>query len=266
MTDEQRAALRARIAEADRRFRPLGRLPSPIAWVDPVALAAAADVLQGAREVPVLDVVGELEPAPAAAPPLPSSTRSSSTTATAPATRGVCPCGFGLPEYPKHSAECPKAATMGACEQALICVLSARDPKSMTRDELAIVSGYSCASDSYAGALALLRQARLIEGPPDALRSTAAGRHEARGYTPDLPRGNLITYWAEKVGTYAGTLLEVATAAYPGELGRDDLAARAGYPPTSGSYASARAKLRKLHLLAGFRATGALMQNARAAS
>jgi hypothetical protein len=140
----------------------------------------------------------------------------------------------------------------------LLAVLTRHAP--LSRVELGLRAGYSVTSGGYSSALGHLRDCKLIEGPSSDLRRTAADVGPSVE-SVNLPH-DLIGYWAEKVGGAAGVILNVATAAYPQELSRVELAHRAGYRATSGGYSSALGKLRSLHLLDGCRASDALMKSA----
>ncbi len=155
------------------------------------------------------------------------------------------------------------AGELGGCEMALLAVLL-RQRMAIGRVELGLRAGYSVTSGGYSAALGRLRAKHLIEGPASAIRATSAGDDLARSASLEsvnLP-AELVSYWAEKVGGAAGTILTTAAAAYPGELSRLELAERAGYRATSGGYSAALGTLRKLHLLDGCRASDALMRAA----
>lgn len=149
---------------------------------------------------------------------------------------------------------------LSACELALLKVLAGHGP--IGRVELGLRAGYSVTSGGYSSALGHLRDRSLIAGQSGGITVTTDGL-VALGASnpPDLPI-DLVGYWAEKVGGAAGTILQVATAAYPDTLSRDELAERAGYRATSGGYSSALGRLRTLHLLDGCRASDELMRSA----
>ena len=150
------------------------------------------------------------------------------------------------------------AATLTSYQRALLRVL--KQHGRVNRAQLALIAGYSPNSGSFTEALALLRSQGLLDG----LALTPAGQAAAGSVEP-LPTGQgLVRYWCERVGAYAGTLLQVIVTAYPESLTREELADRAGYH-TSGSFTEAIAKLRKLDLITarGLRASEALMGGVR---
>lgn len=153
-------------------------------------------------------------------------------------------------------------AELGACELTLLAVLS-RQPDPISRSELGIRAGYAVTSGGYSSALGRLRQRSLIGGSSSGLSVTPEGGRALHGATDvPSPPENLVSYWAERLGNAAGSILNIAAAAYPNELSRVELAERAGYRVTSGGYSSALGRLRSLHLLKGCRASDALMRMA----
>ena len=115
----------------------------------------------------------------------------------------------------------------------------------LPRPQLGFLSGYSPRSGGFSKALGLLRAQGLLEG----FALTEAGV-AAASPVDGLPQGpELITYWCERVGDYAGALLQVLATAYPGELPREVLAERSGYASASGGFSKALGKLRKLDLV-----------------
>ena len=147
---------------------------------------------------------------------------------------------------------------MSECEHAILRVLVARG-KPSTRAQVAILSEYSSRSGSFAQALAALRVAGYMTGSSNALEATPDGRNVI-GHVPPLPTGRqALEHWRVKLGECEGAILQVLAQAYPAEVDRDRLATSTGYSARSGSFAQALAKLRKLELVDGFRASSALM-------
>lgn len=152
---------------------------------------------------------------------------------------------------------------LGGCELSLLVVLACQQ-NALSRVELGLRAGYSVTSGGYSAALGQLREKALIEAAGvGGIRSTPAGRQALLTAPPIEVPGDVIDYWATKVGGAMSTILLVATAAYPKGLSRVELAERAGYRPTSGGYSAALGQLRRLHLLDGCRASDALMMSAK---
>jgi hypothetical protein len=147
-------------------------------------------------------------------------------------------------------------ATLDQCACSILAVLSSAEGRTWSRRAVAIEAQYSVTSGSFGGSLAALRMRGFIDGAPRALHATDRGRGYAKreGLQPP-PRGaSLAEYWSEKVGYYAGSLLQIlASPAAPQT--RDELAQRAGYSVTSGSFGSALSTLRRLGLVDGLKAS-----------
>jgi hypothetical protein len=63
----------------------------------------------------------------------------------------------------------------------------------------------------------------------------------------------LIDYWCEKLGPCASAMLQTLSITPGHDLAREELATRTGYAETSGGFAKALARLRKLELVEGTR-------------
>lgn len=151
------------------------------------------------------------------------------------------------------------ARPLGRCECSCLRVLSLRGP--LSRTELAIRAGYAVDSGGYAVALANLRaRGALSTERGDVCKLTGEGLALAMS-TPHEPRavGNPLEFWCGRVGACASAVLQTLVSAYPETLERSDLADRAGYSAESGGFAVALAKLRRLELVDGLRASGAIM-------
>lgn len=141
------------------------------------------------------------------------------------------------------------------CALAILGLL-ASTRRTWSRTAVAIESRYSVQSGSFAAALAALRARQFIEGPARALCATAAGVVFATQHNLGRSEGGaaLVEWWTDRVGQYAGALLLILSGPNP-PSSRDELAARAGYQATSGSFAAALAKLRGLGLVERLRAS-----------
>lgn len=171
------------------------------------------------------------------------------------------------PPAPRAVRSTPTSnGSLGRCAHACLVVLVQRAPRTTTRAQLAVWAQYSPDSGGYAQALAELRDAEYIDGPPDALVVTDPGRRAA-GHVPPLPpRDQRVAFWLQRLRSYdngkcASAVLEEVVAAYPRTLDRDTIARLAGYSAESGGYAAALALLRNLELIDGFRASRALMED-----
>lgn len=136
---------------------------------------------------------------------------------------------------------------LARCPRALLQVIVQRG--TATAAQVAVLSGYSGQSSSFANGLGELRSKGLVTGSRDRLVATAAGM-EAAGPIEPLPAGRaLLDYWAGKLGKCEREILRAVYEA--GTIGRPDLSERSGYSLTSSSFANGVGKLRTLELIGG---------------
>lgn len=156
----------------------------------------------------------------------------------------------------------PSTEPLGKPERALLAVLAQRSPQPTTRAQLAICSGYSSSSSSFANALGKLRRLKLAGDEGAMIFATVDGLAAA----PDvaqLPKGKALRdYWLTRCNRPERAVLAALIDAYPHPLDRDELARAAQYSPTSSSFANALGKLRTLELVRGLRASSELMEDA----
>jgi hypothetical protein len=144
---------------------------------------------------------------------------------------------------------------MSRCEETVLRVLAVRRGVPTSRDALAILSEYSLWGGGFNSALARLRRWQLIEGDRTNYRITDAGVVVAGPVAP-LPKGQeLLDHWVQVVGSCAGDLLQAYVAAHPDTLSKEQLAERTNYSPNGGGFNAGIAKLRKLRLIEGSRAS-----------
>jgi len=139
-------------------------------------------------------------------------------------------------------------AKLGRCERALLVVLAQRKGERTTDVQLAVLSGYSRSSSSFANALGVLRSAGLARGSRGDLHVTDAGQKEA-GEVPPMPQKRaLMEAWCTKLGRAEAAMLRAICHAVGG-LTKEQLAERTGYSLASSSFANAIGKLRGLDLV-----------------
>lgn len=145
--------------------------------------------------------------------------------------------------------------SLGRAERALLIAAVQRLPKSVSRAQLSVLSGYSIKSSSFSNALGALRSKGLVVGVGDDNRATDAGV-VAAGECEPLPTGRaLVEHWMGQLGKAERALLEVFVQRYPSEVSKADLSASSGYSETSSSFSNALGKLRTLELVNGLRAS-----------
>jgi DNA-binding winged helix-turn-helix (wHTH) protein len=146
-------------------------------------------------------------------------------------------------------------------ELSMLQVLAQRSPEPTTKEQLAILTRYSGRSGPFAQALGKLRRLELVGGNADLLFATVPGIERARPFE-SMPKGaELRSWWSRRLGRAEARILDALVEAYPHELERDELAARTRYSGRSGPFAQALAKLRRLDLVKGLRASPVLMED-----
>jgi len=150
---------------------------------------------------------------------------------------------------------------MNPCERAILTALVQRHPKPSTRAQIALLSGYSQTSGGFGQALASLRRRGFLGDSGGAYEVTPTGIAAAGEVEPIPSRLERVQFWSERLGPCAGAILNALYAAYPGSIGRETLAARTGYSPTSGGFGQALAKLRTLGLVEDMCASKELMED-----
>jgi len=142
---------------------------------------------------------------------------------------------------------------LGAAERAFLAVLAHRDGKATTRNQLAVISGYSAKSRHVDNTLAALRSGGYVEGGRDHLAITDAGRSALGRFDP-LPTGQeLAAYWIRKLGTAGGAMLQKLVDVYPRSMTRNDLAEATGYSVASRHVDNTLALLRTHDVITGGR-------------
>lgn len=129
---------------------------------------------------------------------------------------------------------------LARCERAILTAM-VQMGGSASEDVLLLLTRYK-KSGSWDTAMASLRKAGFVEGT----RITGEGRMAVGSVVP-LPKGEaLIAHWEQKLGACAGAILRLVVQ--NPEMSETDALEATGYKK-SGSWDTAVAKLRKLHLL-----------------
>jgi DNA-binding winged helix-turn-helix (wHTH) protein len=141
----------------------------------------------------------------------------------------------------------------GPAERAFLTILAQRAGKPLTRNQLAVFSGYSATSRHVDNTISALRSQGYLDGGRDSLLITDAGFAACPTFEP-LPTGQaLIDYWIREAGVAAGAMLKILVDVYPKTVTRDQLAEASGYSPTSRHVDNSISRLRTLELLTGGR-------------
>lgn len=136
-------------------------------------------------------------------------------------------------------------------EKAVLGVL-AQYPSGRSKQQIAMLAGYSPTSGAFGQALANLRKMELIEGGSTLFTITERGRAEVGNDYDPLPSGEALReYWIGKRPSQEGKILRALIDAYPSTLSKAEIAERVGYRVTSGAFGQALANLRKLDIITG---------------
>jgi hypothetical protein len=156
----------------------------------------------------------------------------------------------------KHSPRAEPASrvrdsSLGRCERELLRVLVARDGKTTSDRQLAIMSGYRITSGGFKNALASLRSRKYLAGSRGAFYATEEGSKQVEGRAPQSGE-ELLALWLPKLGKCERVLLDLLVAHYPAPMDKDALSSASGYSVTSGGFKNACSRLRTLELIEGY--------------
>jgi len=241
------AAATADLREA--QARPAERVEVPT--LAPGDVAALEQAITGLR-----DIAGSLELALGrAARPAPSVPKS----APGPI-REVAETYISAPRPPASPPGEPAGLALGKAERTVLAVL-AQFPEGCTRQQLAVLSGYS--PTSLRNPLGRLRTLGLA-GKGDPILITDAGRDTIGDDYDALPTGQaLVQHWMSALGKAERTVLGILLDAWPAPVSRAELAERSGYSETS--LRNPLGRLRTLDLVHDWTADETLARHAKEA-
>ncbi len=122
-------------------------------------------------------------------------------------------------------------------------------PGSVTRFRMGLIARLSPGSGTFGTYLAILKRDGLIEGDNSAFTITEAGLQQA-GTIPKLPEGaELVEMWKSIVKGGAARMLQVLAEIYPEGLDREELGMRAEISPSSGTFGTYLATLKRSGLV-----------------
>lgn len=172
---------------------------------------------------------------------------------------------------PQRPTSAPRMgeAWVTPCTNAILVCLARFFPLPRSQKFVAVFTGYSTRSGSWAKSLAALRRHGMIADAPDGTKIALTEKGRASVPTDIvLPSGYaLIEMWAGKLGPAGAHVFRSLVERYPNAQNHEDIAASASppYSTRSGSWAKALAKLRKLDLVEGSSADMRLHREAAAA-
>lgn len=143
---------------------------------------------------------------------------------------------------------------LNAAQVRMMGVLAQRQGKTTTRNQLAVMAGYSSKSKHVDNIISTLRKIGFIEGERKSLSATPTGL--AHRDWPQLPTGlDLLAYWVKEgdLSAKSAEMLQAVADAYPATISRDELAERVGLSVTSKHVDNELSTLRTRELVFGER-------------
>jgi uncharacterized protein len=124
-------------------------------------------------------------------------------------------------------------------------------PRSLTRSQLATLSGYSIRSSSFTAHVSQLRSDGLIAAAGNDLEITEAGFAALGQDAPREPQSpeELRDMWLQALRPAERAMLGALLDHYPEPLSREELSAETGYSLTSSSFSAALSVLRRHELI-----------------
>jgi hypothetical protein len=139
-----------------------------------------------------------------------------------------------------------------AAEKAVLGVLAQYGNRGRSKQQIALLTGYSPTSGAFGQSLANLRKMDLIEGGSRLHIITAKGLSEIGDDFEPLPTGpQLREWWYGKLPKSEAVILRALADVYPDSLSKAEIAAQVGYSETSGAFGQSLANLRKRDLIEG---------------
>lgn len=139
---------------------------------------------------------------------------------------------------------------LATAERKFLTALAQRK-SALTRNKIAIFTGYSVKSGHIDNTLGALRSRGLVAGGNDAVKITNDGMAALGSFEP-LPTGETLrNFWISQMDKAGASFLKVLIDIYPNGLTRNELAGRAGYSPASGHVDNTLGKLRSFELAEG---------------
>ena len=140
--------------------------------------------------------------------------------------------------------------SLGSGPMHILEVLASRPSTGASRAQLAFLAGYAPAGGTYGTYLSRLRAAGAIEDGGRGLTLTAVGKSMLTS-TVSVPikTKDVIAMFRSKLGSGPRKLFDEIVSVWPKSISRDDLAARAGYESSGGTYGTYLSRLRSAELI-----------------
>lgn len=139
--------------------------------------------------------------------------------------------------------------TLGKCEREILCFLFSNDPKTFTKVQIAVATGYSVKSGGYNNALSKLNAAGFIEKRGLTLALTRQGNTKAIELNLDRNYEMSIEKWYSWLGKCEGKVLKILYEHREQSFSKTEIAEVTGYSSSSGGFNNAISKLNSLELI-----------------
>ncbi|KKN75442.1 hypothetical protein LCGC14_0380630 [marine sediment metagenome] len=137
---------------------------------------------------------------------------------------------------------------LGRCETQILIALAQRG-KSSSKQQIAIIAGYSFKSGGFSNSISRLKSLALIAGNGDGLQLTDLGMDNVKDYEPiPATTQDLLNFWMTKLGKCPAAILKVICE-NPGDHTKDSLAEATNYSANSGGFSNSVSKLVSLGLM-----------------
>lgn len=142
------------------------------------------------------------------------------------------------------------AISLSKSERRMLIAIVQRPEQRATKQQIAIVSGYSSKSGSFNNNLSHMSSMGLISRGNGFIQATEAGVNAVGNYEPlsEDPQ-ELLEFWCSKVGGSAGRMLRVIAEAHPEAITKEELGEKTGYSTTSGSFNNNLSKMSSTGLI-----------------
>ncbi len=259
------AALRHRVAHLERELAELRTAPPKVERIEvPVLDEAVVDRLEqwvtdirhlsdalGTAATQVSDQLAAARTASSAPPPPaqpalhPNRRTPSQTNSTAPDSDGAAAAAAPSPEQPHHDNS-EVAPPLKAGARRMLDTLASHHPMQVTRAQLATLSRFKVTGGTFSTYYSTLRRNGLLTENYGLVSLTDTGR-AATGTSTAAPASTaeLLDQWRTALKAGARTMLDLLIDAYPDTLTRDELAQRAGYEVTGGTFNTYLSTLRR---------------------
>ncbi len=259
------AALRHRVAQLERELATLRTAPPKVERVEvPVLDEAVVDRLEqwvtdirhlsdalGTAATQVSDQLAAARTASPTPPPPPQPAlhpnrrTPSQTNSTAPDSDRAASTAAPSPEQPHHGNS-EVAPPLKAGARRMLDTLASHHPMQVTRAQLATLSRFKVSGGTFNTYYSTLRRNGLITENNGLISLTDTGSAvTGTNTTAPASTAELLDQWRTALKAGARTMLDLLIDAYPDTLTRDELAQRAGYEVTGGTFNTYLSTLRR---------------------